>query len=175
MWLVTFSRHVHLIFHVPFISVLGLVWIWSILLVRCFSFSWNHCSFSSVIHSIQERWDFYWQLQVLSLVFWVCYYLPEQTPYLRVKACLFLILSSNVFWYVSLNLVVLSWVSSGQHKVVNSRSWETGCAVGRHGRGVWFCGVLRCLGWGLQGELFYLYDCVALQGQSFSSYMFSFS
>lgn len=95
----TFSRHDLLVFHVRFMSALGLVWIWSSLLVRCFSFSWNHCSFSLVIHSIQERWHFYWQLQVLSLVFWVCYYLPKQTPYPRVKACLFLILSSTVFWW----------------------------------------------------------------------------
>lgn len=79
MWLVTFSRHVLLVFHVPFISALGVVWIWSSLLVRCFSFSWNHRSFSLVMHSIQERRDFYWQLQVLSLVFWLCYYLSEQT------------------------------------------------------------------------------------------------
>lgn len=108
IWLVTFSRHVLLVFHVPFISALGVVWIWSSLLGRCFSFSWNHRSFSLVVHSIQERWDFYWELQVLSLVFWICHYLSEQTPYPRVKACLFLILTSAVFWCVSLNLVVLS-------------------------------------------------------------------
>lgn len=161
MWLVTFSRHALLVFHVPFISALGVVWNWSSLLVRCFSFSWNLRSFSLVMHSIQERWDFYWELQVLSLVFWISYYLSEQTPYPRVKVCLFLILTSAVFWCVSLNLAVLSWV--------------TGCAVGRHGGGVWFCGVLRCLGWGLQGGLSYLYNCVALQGPSFSSYMCSFS
>lgn len=116
MWW-TFSRHVLLVFHVCFISALGLVWIWSSLLVRCFSFSWNHCSFSLVIHSIQERWDFYWQLQVLALVFWVCY-LPKQTPYPRVKACLFLILSSTVFWCLSISSCFIS------SKLWSAQSWQ---------------------------------------------------